>query len=127
MATHVSADVPSEQASTQRSPRYLFIAKFKATDAISGMQVEGLTTDLSEGGCCLLMRKGPFSQGTPILLEITKNGVRLLANATVVYNLRDQVIGVCFAEMTAEQAAIHAGWIKAARIAPESKERQAKD
>jgi PilZ domain len=78
------------------------------------MQVEGLTTDLSEGGCCLMMRKGPFSAGTPILLEITKNGVSLSANAAVVYNLKDQVIGVCFGEMTAEQAAILASWIKAA-------------
>jgi hypothetical protein len=78
------------------------------------MQVEGLTTDLSEGGCGVLTRKGPFSTGTPILLEITKNGVSLLTNATVVYNLRDQIMGLCFAEMSCEQAATLAGWIKSA-------------
>jgi len=121
MATRVTADVPSNQTSAlQRSPRYLFIAKFKATDAISGMQVEGLTTDLSEGGCCLLMRKGRFSSGTPILLEIAKNGVALSTDATVVYNLRDQIIGVCFGEMTRDQTAILAGWIKTATPAPNS-------
>lgn len=115
MATYVSADVPTEHASTQRSPRYVFIAKFKATDAISGKQVQGLTTDLSEGGCCLMMRKGPFSPGTPILLEISRNGVLMSTKATVVYNLKDKIIGVRFEEMTVGAAAIHEGWIKAAR------------
>jgi PilZ domain len=115
MATHVSPDVPSQQASTRNRPaRYLFLARFKATDVISGMRIEGLTTDLSEGGCCVLARRAPFSGGTPILLEITKNAVLLSANATVVYNLRDQIMGLCFGEMTAEQRATVAGWIKAA-------------
>lgn len=123
MAAYVSPDVLSNVTSApQRSPRYLFIARFKATDAISGMQVEGLTTDLSEGGCCLMMRKGPFSVGTPILLEITKNGASLSVKAAVVYNLKDQVIGVCFSEMTAEQGTILAGWIKAATPARNSRE-----
>jgi PilZ domain len=122
MAAYVSPDVPSNQASAlQRSPRYLFIAKFRVTDAISGMQAEGLTTDLSEGGCCLLMRRGLFSAGTPILLEITKNGAVLSTNATVIYNLRDQIIGVCFAEMSREQTAIVTGWIKTATPAPDSR------
>jgi hypothetical protein len=77
------------------------------------MQIHGLTTDLSEGGCRILTRRGPFSQGTRILLEITKNGVSLVTNATVVYNLKDQFMGICFEEMSLDQAAILAGWIKA--------------
>jgi hypothetical protein len=97
-----------------RAPRYPFVARIKATDTISGMQLEGLTTDLSEGGCRISTRKGPFSEGTRILLEITKNGVSLLTIATVVYNLKDQFMGICFAEMPPDQAAILAGWIKAA-------------
>ena len=122
MATDVSAGMQSDQTvARDRAPRYLFIARFRATDAVSGMQIEGLTTDLSEGGCCLLTRRGPFSVGTVIRLEITKNGVTLAADATVVYNLRDQIVGVCFAEMKAEQAAVHAGWIKAARLAAGSR------
>jgi len=90
------------------------VARAKATDAVSGMQLVGLTTDLSEGGCRLSTRKGPFSEGTRILLEITKDGVSLLTNATVVYNLKDQFMGICFEEMPPDQAAILAGWIKAA-------------
>lgn len=84
------------------------------TDLISGLQIEGLTTDLSQGGCCLMTRRGPFSAGTEVQLEIIKDGVCLRANATVVYNLKDQVMGLSFAEMSAGQTAILERWLKAA-------------
>jgi hypothetical protein len=96
-----------------RRARYPFAATVKATDVVSGMQLVGLTTDLSEGGCRMSTRKGPFSEGTRILLEITKNGVALLTNATVVYNLKDQFMGICFEEMPSDQAAIVSCWLKA--------------
>ena len=111
----LTVEVAVESAPTgKRAPRYPFVARIKATDTISGMQLEGLTTDLSEGGCRISTRRGPFSEDTPILLEITKNGVSLLTNATVVYNLKDQFMGICFEEMPPDQRAILAGWIKAA-------------
>lgn len=115
MAVPDTPEVSSEQVrNTQRSIRYLFIAKFKATDTISEMQIEGLTTDLSEGGCGLVTRKGPFSAGTQVLLEITKGEVFLVTHATVIYNLKDQLMGLCFAEMAPEQKEILASWISAA-------------
>ena len=115
MATNATSDAPPAQSSTPRSqPRFLFLARFKATDVISGKQIEGLTTDLSEGGCCVLTRRAPFSPGTPIRLEITKNEVSLAAHATVIYNLRDQVMGLHFAEMEPGQYAILARWLVAA-------------
>ena len=104
----------SDNFTPTRRARYPFVATVKATDVGSGMQLVGLTTDLSEGGCRLSTKKGPFSEGTRILLEIAKNGVSLLTNATVVYNLKDQFMGICFEEMPPDQAAILAGWIKAA-------------
>ncbi len=104
----------SDTFTPTRRARYPFVARVKATDAVSGMQLVGLTTDLSEGGCRVSTRKGPFSEGTQILLEITKNGVSLLTNATVVYNLKDQFMGICFEDMPPDQAAILAAWIKAA-------------
>src|ERR1700676_4170040 len=97
-----------------RRPRYPLVATAKATDVVSGMQLVGLTTDLSEGGCRMSTRKGPFSEGTRIVLEITKNDVSLLTNSTVVYNLKDQFMGIRFEEMPPDQAAILTGWIKAA-------------
>jgi len=90
----------------KRAPRYPFVATVKATDLHSGMRIQGLTTNLSDGGCCVATRKGPFSAGTQILLEITKNGVSLLTKATVVYNLKDQFMGIRFEEMPPDQAAI---------------------
>jgi hypothetical protein len=78
------------------------------------MQLDGLMTALSEGGCGISTRKGPFSEGTRILLEITKNGATLVTNGTVIYNLKDQFMGIRFEEMPAEQAAILTGWIKGA-------------
>jgi hypothetical protein len=114
----LTVEVAVESAPTgKRAPRYPFVARIKATDVISGMQREGLTTDLSEGGCCIVTRRGPFSIGTRILLEITKDGVSLRTHATVIYNLKDQFMGLCFAEIPPDQTAILAGWIKAA-IAP---------
>lgn len=61
-----------------------------------------------------MARRAPFSPGTPIRLEITKDGASLQTDATVVYNLKDQIIGLSFAEMTAQQEAQLVKWIKAA-------------
>ena len=105
---------PETSMQTRRVARCPFVARAKATDAVSGMQLDGLTTHLSEGGCCLMTRRAPFSQGTPILLEITKDGVSLRTQAFVVYNLKDQFMGLCFVEMPSSQAAILAGWMKGA-------------
>ena len=111
----LTAEVAVESSPAgQRAPRYPFVATVKATDLHSGMQIRGLTTNLSDGGCCVATRKGPFSADTQILLEITRNGVSLLTKATVVYNLKDQFMGIRFEEMPPDQAAILAGWIKAA-------------
>jgi hypothetical protein len=105
----------SDTFTPTRRARYPFVAAVKATDVVSGMQLIGLTTDLSEGGCRISTRKGPFSEDTKIMLEITKNGVSLVTNATVVYNLKDQFMGICFEEMPPDQATILADWIRAAR------------
>jgi hypothetical protein len=99
---------------TRRVGRCPFVARAKATDLVSEMQLDGLTTHLSEGGCCIMTRRAPFSQGTKILLEITKDGVSLRTHAFVVYNLKDQFMGLCFVEMPPSQAAILAGWLKGA-------------
>ncbi|HWW18391.1 MAG TPA: PilZ domain-containing protein [Candidatus Saccharimonadales bacterium] len=104
------------ETSTQkrRVVRCPFVARAKATDVVSGMQLDGLTTHLSPSGCCIVTRKAPFSQGTRVLVEITKNGVSLRTHAFVVYSLKDQFMGLCFVEMPPGQAVILAAWMKAA-------------
>jgi hypothetical protein len=110
------SDMPleSDTFTHTRRPRYPFVARAKATDVVSGMQLVGLTTHLSEGGCGIMARRAPFSHDTRILLELTKDGVSLRTHATVIYNLKDQFMGLCFVEMPPDQAAILTGWIKAA-------------
>jgi len=98
----------------KRPTRYAFVARIKATDLISGMQLDGLTSDLSEGGCCVMTRRAPFSPTTQILLQITKGGVSLSTNATVIYNLKDEVMGLRFDDMPPDQELILNRWIKAA-------------
>jgi hypothetical protein len=98
----------------RRTGRYLFVATVMATGVDSEKQIHGLTMNLSEGGCCILTRRAPFSEGSRIRLEITKNGVSFFTNATVVYSLKDQFMGLRFEEMTPDQAAIIASWLKAA-------------
>ena len=106
----------SETFTQKRRARCLFVARAKATDMISGMQLDGLTTHLSEGGCCILTRKAPFSQDTPILVEISKDGVSLRTHATVIYNLKDQIMGLRFVEIPSDQATVLADWMKAAAV-----------
>jgi PilZ domain len=117
----LTVEVQLESAQVGKRPaRHLFVATVKATDADSGKQIPGLTMDLSEGGCLILTRRARFSQGARIRLEITRNGVSFLTNATVVYNLKDRFMGLRFEEMSPEQVAIVAGWMKAAlRMAQE--------
>ena len=101
----------TQRRSVARCP---FVARAKATDVVSGMQLEGLTTHLSPSGCCIVTRRAPFSQGTRILVEITKGDISMRTHAFVVYNLKDQFMGLCFVEMPPGQAVILADWMKAA-------------
>jgi hypothetical protein len=98
----------------RRVVRCPFVARARATDVVSGMQLDGLTTHLSPSGCCIVTRRAPFSQGTRILVEITKGGISLRTHAFVVYNLKDQFMGVCFVEMPPGEAVILAEWLNAA-------------
>src|SRR5258708_16292736 len=96
----LTVEVAVESAPTgKRTPRYPFVARIKATDVISGMQREGLTTDLSEGGCCIVTRRGPFSTGKRIFLEITKEGVSFRTPPTVIFNLKNQFFGLFFSNI----------------------------
>jgi hypothetical protein len=89
------------------------------------LQFDGLTAELSEGGCSILARKAPVSEGTEVLLEITKDGALLRTQATVLYNLKDEIIGLRFADMPPDRAAILAAWIKAATLSLEQSQRDA--
>jgi len=107
-----------ESFTRRQRARYPFVARAKAMDEASGMQLEGLTTHISEGGCCIMTRRVLFSQGTPILLEITKDGVSMRTHAFVAYNFKNQFMGLCFLRMPPSQETILAGWLQAAMPSP---------
>ena len=105
------SSLKSEPPTGRRPARYPFLATVRATDLASGTQFNGITTDLSEGGCCVLTRE-PFSRGTRILLEITKNGISFVTRATVACSVKAQGMGLAFLDVPPDQMPILAGWLK---------------
>jgi len=94
----------------RRAARYPFAAKVALSEPGSNVRVLGLTTDLSEGGCCVRVQE-VFARGTAVELEITKNGESLKTAATVAYGLPPNVMGLSFADMSASHGAILRNWI----------------
>ena len=96
--------------SPRRAARYPFAAKVALSESGSDVRVLGLTTDLSEGGCCVRVEE-VFPRGTVVELEITKNGESLKTTATVAYGLPPNVMGLSFAQMNASHKAILDNWL----------------
>jgi hypothetical protein len=59
------------------------------------------------------LTREPFSHGTRILLEITKNGISFVTRATVACSLKAQGMGLAFLDVPPDQIPIPAGWLKA--------------
>ncbi len=58
------------------------------------------------------MTREPFSRGTQILLEITKDGIALVTGAIVAYCLQGKGMGIAFRDMAPDQMIILAGWLR---------------
>jgi PilZ domain len=99
------------QTPKQRAARYPFTAKAAIQESSTGTRAIGLTTDLSEGGCCVRATE-VYPRGTKIELEIVKEGESLNAPATVAFGLPPNVMGLTFGEMSEKNRAILARWIE---------------
>ena len=97
----------------RRAARYPFVAKVALSAPGASSRIVGLTTDLSEGGCCVRVPE-LFERGSQIQLEIIKNMDCLQISVTVAYSLAPNVMGLSFGEMTTEQRAILNRWIEQA-------------
>ena len=97
----------------RRAARYPFVAKVSLSESLSNTRVSGLTTDLSEGGCCVRVTE-VFARGTLVDLEIIRNGETLRIPATVAYGLPPNVMGLSFGDMNTEQRTILERWIEQA-------------
>jgi len=59
--------------------------------------------------------EAPFSEGRADFdCKLQRVAFHYLTDATVIYNLKDQFMGLRFEEMPSDQAAIVADWLKAA-------------
>jgi PAS domain-containing protein len=96
-----------------RRARYPFIAKVTIEHSKSGTLVDGITADLSEGGCGVRVPE-LFSGGTRVLAKISKSGTTLVTPATVAYSLPPASMGLAFVDMPRDQKQILAGWLKTA-------------
>lgn len=97
----------------RRSARYPFVAKVTMRNLASGSVLEGMTSDLSEGGCGVRVCE-LFRAGAKIVLEIATSGASLVTTATVAYSLPPGEMGLTFADMSVDQKRILSGWLRGA-------------
>lgn len=97
----------------RRAARYPFVAKITMKKLPAGCVVEGMTTDLSEGGCGVRAFE-LFSTGAKLQIEITGNEGLLVTTATVAYCLPPTAMGLAFVEMSPSHKNILAAWLSAA-------------
>ena len=97
----------------RRSARYPFVAKVTMRNLASGAVLEGMTSDLSEGGCGVRVFE-LFRTGTKVVVEITTNGGCLVTTATVAYSLPPGAMGLTFVDMPVDQQRVLSGWLSEA-------------
>lgn len=97
----------------RRSPRISFAAEVRATELDSGSEIWAETTNLSRGGCYVLTRR-PFPQGTLLLIEIRKHGARFVTDASVVYAIEREAMGLSFLNIPPDQLPILESWLASA-------------
>lgn len=104
--------------------RLPFAAEVRATELDSGKETWGEIADLSKGGCYVRTRQ-PFSQGTLLEIEIRKQGVRFLTDATVAYTLEANGMGLSFVNVPANELSILEHWLSSARGTDRQRHREA--
>jgi PilZ domain len=103
----------SDETPKRRAARYPFTARTAIQELSSKTRATGLTTDLSEGGCCVRSTE-IFARGTKIELEIVKEGTSLNTPATVAFGLSPNVMGLTFGEMSDENRGVLIRWLEEA-------------
>jgi len=97
----------------RRSPRYSFAATAEITDEKANSRSSSRVSDLSLHGCYLELAD-PFPQGTPVLIEITRDTEFLEAHATVAYREPNLGMGVTFDSIQPYFARVLSQWLERA-------------
>jgi len=103
--------LPSDDAPKRRAARYPFTASATIQEVSADKNVTGVTTDLSEGGCCVRSTE-IFLRGTKIALEIVKDGIAMSTPAIVAFGLPPNVMGLTFGELSPENRTILGRWLQ---------------
>lgn len=93
-----------------RPRRFPFCAELRATELNSGREVWAETADLSRGGCFVRTRQS-FPQGTLLQIEIRRQGMYFLTDATVAFALESVGMGLAFLNVPASQLRTLENWV----------------
>ena len=102
----------SAQYQPQRVRRYPFAAAVVIREPATGVETQGLATDLSEGGCFVLTRR-LFDRDTRLLLTIKKKDSTLSTPVLVAHSQKMGGMGLAFVETPEDQQAVLKGWLDA--------------
>jgi PilZ domain len=91
-------------------PRYRVDADIELTDAESGVQLRGRTSNLCLFGCGVKTLSN-FPPGTNVSVKMIYEGTELFALAIVVYSMQDLGVGIAFTDIASKDERILCGWI----------------
>ena len=99
-----------------RVPRYPFAAQVTIHEPATGIETQGLATDISEGGCFVLTRR-LFPRDTRLTLVIRKKAETLQTPVLVAHSQKEGGMGLKFVEMADDQEAVLKAWLDALKPA----------
>jgi len=98
-------------AERRRTLRFPFSAAVELTEAQSGAQMSGRTSDLGLGGC-YIDTLNPFPAGTEVKIRILKGNETFEAQARVTFAQSGMGMGVAFVSAQPNQVRTFRAWIQ---------------
>jgi len=95
----------------RRAPRYPIIADAEITEIVSDTKLSARTSDLSVGGCFLVMLN-PSPEGTEIRVRISHANTTFITLGRVVFLFPNMGMGVMFTSVEANQQAVLQKWLE---------------
>ena len=95
----------------RRAPRYPIIADAEITEIASETKLGAKTSDLSAGGCFLDMLN-PSTEGTEIVVRISRADSTFAARGKVVFQFPNMGMGVMFTSVPTSQQAVLEKWLE---------------
>jgi hypothetical protein len=104
-------DTKPMQFERRRAPRHAFGGVTEMSAGHADSHIIGLIAEISRFGC-FVRTHASMPVGTTISLRITHDGSELTAHGEVAYVLFEKGVGIKFAEVAAEDAALLEAWLR---------------